>query len=100
MIEAYVKLHELGFAKSVEVWQNNELVGGLYGNDLGHVFCGESMFSKVSNASKVAFITLVEKLKIRKYKLIDCQVHNDHLESLGAREIQRAEFINILNSEL
>ena len=96
MIEAYVKLHELGFAKSVEVWQNNELVGGLYGIDLGHVFCGESMFSKVSNASKVAFITLVENLKIRKYKLIDCQVHNDHLESLGAREIEREEFIQIL----
>ena len=100
MIEAYVKLHELGYAKSVEVWQNNELVGGLYGIDLGDIFCGESMFSKVSNASKVAFITLVENLKIRKYKLIDCQVHNDHLESLGAREIPRAEFINILNSEL
>ena len=100
MIEAYVKLHHLGHAKSVEVWQNNELVGGLYGIDLGTVFCGESMFSKVSNTSKVAFITLVENLKIRKYKLIDCQVHNDHLESLGAREIPRAEFINILNSEL
>ena len=96
MIEAYVKLHELGFAKSVEVWQNNELVGGLYGIDLGHVFCGESMFSKVSNASKVAFITLVENLKVRKYKLIDCQVHNDHLESLGAREIEREEFMQIL----
>lgn len=97
MIEAYVKLHELGHAKSVEVWQNDELVGGLYGVDLGHVFCGESMFSKVSNASKVAFISLVENLKIRKYKLIDCQVHNDHLESLGAREIERAEFMEILN---
>ena len=97
MIEAYVKLHQLGYAKSVEVWQNNELVGGLYGIDLGHIFCGESMFSKVSNASKVAFITLVEKLKIRKYKLIDCQVHNDHLESLGAREIDRAQFLEILN---
>ena len=96
MIEAYVKLHEMGQAKSVEVWQNNELVGGLYGIDLGHVFCGESMFSKVSNASKVAFITLVENLKIRKYKLIDCQVHNDHLESLGAREIEREEFMQIL----
>ena len=97
MIEAYVKLHHLGYAKSVEVWQNNELVGGLYGIDLGTVFCGESMFSKVSNASKVAFITLVENLKIRKYKLIDCQVHNDHLESLGAREIDRAQFMEILN---
>ena len=96
MIEAYVKLHEMGQAKSVEVWQNNELVGGLYGIDLGTIFCGESMFSKVSNASKVAFITLVENLKIRKYKLIDCQVHNDHLESLGAREIEREEFMQIL----
>lgn len=97
MIEAYVKLHELGYAKSVEVWQNNELVGGLYGIDLGHVFCGESMFSKVSNASKVAFITLVENLKVRQYKLIDCQVHNDHLESLGAIEIEREEFMKIIN---
>lgn len=96
MIEAYVKLHELGYAKSVEVWQGGELVGGLYGIDLGTVFCGESMFSKVSNASKVAFITLVENLKIRKYKLIDCQVHNDHLESLGAREIDRVDFMEIL----
>ena len=96
MIEAYVKLHELGYAKSVEVWQNDELVGGLYGIDLGHVFCGESMFSKVSNASKVAFITLVENLNTRKYKLIDCQVHNDHLESLGAREIKRSDFMDFL----
>jgi leucyl/phenylalanyl-tRNA--protein transferase len=97
MIEAYVKLHELGHAKSVEVWQNNELVGGLYGIDLGTIFCGESMFSKVSNASKVAFITLVENLKVRQYKLIDCQVHNDHLESLGAREIERAQFMEMLS---
>lgn len=97
MMEAYVKLHELGHAKSVEVWQGEELVGGLYGIDLGTIFCGESMFSKVSNASKVAFITLVENLKIRKYKLIDCQVHNDHLESLGAREIDRGVFMNFLN---
>ena len=100
MIEAYVKLHELGYAKSVEVWQDEELVGGLYGIDLGHIFCGESMFSKVSNASKAAFITLVENLKIRQYKLVDCQVHNDHLESLGAREIDRIEFMKILNSDL
>lgn len=98
MIEAYVKLHELGHAKSVEVWQNDELVGGLYGVDLGHVFCGESMFSKVSNASKVAFISLAQNLEKRKYKLIDCQVHNDHLESLGAREIDREDFIEMLKS--
>ncbi len=96
MIDAYCKLNELGFAKSVEVWQNNELVGGLYGIDLGHVFCGESMFSKVSNASKFAFINLVKDLKSKNYKLIDCQVHNDHLESLGCREISRNDFMRIL----
>lgn len=97
MIDAYCKLHALGFAKSVEVWKNDELVGGLYGIDLGDVFCGESMFSKVSNASKVAFITLAQKLDKADYKLIDCQVHNDHLESLGCIEIDREEFISILN---
>ena len=99
MIDAYVKLHEMGIAKSVEVWQNEELVGGLYGIDLGHVFCGESMFSKFSNASKVAFIALVEKLKKQNYKLVDCQVYNPHLESLGCREIERDEFIKILNNK-
>lgn len=98
MIEAYCKLHELGMAKSVEVWQEDELVGGLYGVDLGHVFCGESMFSLVSNASKVAFIALVEKLKKEDYKLLDCQVYNSHLESLGCREIERDEFMGILKS--
>ncbi|MGA9637652.1 leucyl/phenylalanyl-tRNA--protein transferase [Flavobacterium sp.] len=96
MIEAYVRLHELGIAKSVEVWQEGELVGGLYGVDMGHVFCGESMFSKVSNASKVAFITLVNQLKTEDYKLLDCQVYNPHLESLGCYEIEREEFIKIL----
>jgi leucyl/phenylalanyl-tRNA--protein transferase len=98
MIEAYCKLHELGYAKSVEVWQNNKLVGGLYGIDLGTIFCGESMFSKVSNASKVAFITLAQNLKKVNYKLIDCQVHNDHLESLGCVEIEREDFMNILKN--
>lgn len=99
MIEAYCKLHELGIAKSVEVWKDEELVGGLYGVDLGHVFCGESMFSLVSNASKVAFIALVEKLRTENYKLLDCQVYNSHLESLGCREIDREEFIEILKVE-
>ena len=98
MIEAYCKLHELGIAKSVEVWKNNELVGGLYGIDLGHVFCGESMFSKVSNASKVAFVALVNQLKKDNYKLLDCQVYNEHLESLGCREIDREDFMKILKS--
>jgi leucyl/phenylalanyl-tRNA--protein transferase len=98
MIEAYSKLHELGVAKSVEVWQDDILVGGLYGIDLGTVFCGESMFSLVSNASKVAFIALVNQLKLANYKLLDCQVYNTHLESLGCREIEREEFIAILKS--
>ncbi|UQD55242.1 leucyl/phenylalanyl-tRNA--protein transferase [Flavobacterium sp. K5-23] len=97
MTEAYCKLHEMGIAKSVEVWQNEELVGGLYGIDMGHVFCGESMFSTVSNASKVAFIALVNHLKDNHYKLLDCQVHNPHLESLGCREIDREEFVKILS---
>ena len=100
MIEAYCKLHELGIAKSVEVWQNEELVGGLYGVDLGNVFCGESMFSKVSNASKVAFISLANKLKNENYKLLDCQVYNEHLESLGCKEIDREDFMKILNSDI
>lgn len=99
MIEAYCKLNELGIAKSVEVWQKDELVGGLYGVDLGHVFCGESMFSNVSNASKVAFIALVNQLKKDNYKVLDCQVYNEHLESLGCREIDRTDFMEILKSK-
>ncbi|NNC49963.1 MAG: leucyl/phenylalanyl-tRNA--protein transferase [Flaviramulus sp.] len=94
MVDAYLKLHELGFAKSVEVWLDEMLVGGLYGIDLGNnVFCGESMFSKESNASKVGLITLVKKTK---YKLIDCQVYTKHLESLGAEEISRDMFLSYL----
>lgn len=99
MIEAYCKLHDLGIAKSVEVWQDDILVGGLYGVDVGHIFCGESMFSLVSNASKVAFITLVNHLKNENYKLLDCQVYNPHLESLGCREIPREEFMQILQQQ-
>jgi leucyl/phenylalanyl-tRNA---protein transferase len=100
IIEAYCNLHQLGHAISVEVWQNNQLVGGLYGINLGTVFCGESMFSKVSNASKIAFIHLAQKLQAENYKLIDCQVHNDHLESLGCTEIPREEFLDILKASL
>jgi len=96
MQSAYLKLHDLNLAKSVEVWQNNELIGGLYGIDLGHIFCGESMFSKVSNASKLAFIYLVEKMKKEYYKLLDCQLYNEHLASLGAEEISRKEFLNYI----
>jgi leucyl/phenylalanyl-tRNA--protein transferase len=97
MIEAYCKLHEIGIAKSVEVWKDDKLVGGLYGIDLGHVFCGESMFSMESNASKVAFISLVNQLKSENYQILDCQVYNEHLESLGCREIPREQFIRVLN---
>jgi leucyl/phenylalanyl-tRNA--protein transferase len=96
MIEAYCQLNELGIAKSVEVWQKGELVGGLYGVDLGHIFCGESMFSKVSNASKAAFVALASQLKAANYKILDCQVYNEHLASLGCREIERKEFMKIL----
>jgi leucyl/phenylalanyl-tRNA---protein transferase len=99
MIEAYCKLNELGFAKSVEVWQHEVLVGGLYGVDLGHVFCGESMFSKVSNASKVAFIALVNQLIRENYQLLDCQVYNEHLESFGCKEISRVDFLKFLNNK-
>ncbi len=94
MIEAYVKLHELGYAKSVEVWSADNLVGGFYGVDLQNgVFCGESMFSEKSNASKVGFISFV---KSTNYKLIDCQVYTNHLESLGAEEISRDAFVKHL----
>ena len=94
MKAAYIKLHQLGYAKSVEVWQEDTLVGGLYGIDLGNgVFCGESMFAKVSNASKVGFITFIQKSQ---YNLIDCQVYTKHLESLGAEDIPRAEFLTYL----
>jgi leucyl/phenylalanyl-tRNA---protein transferase len=96
MQQAYIELHKKGIAKSVEVWLGAELVGGLYGIDLGTVFCGESMFSKVSNASKLAFIYLAQKLEKENYKLIDCQVYNNHLASLGADEISREAFLKFL----
>lgn len=96
IIKQYSKLHDLGIAKSIEVWQNNELVGGLYGIDLGTIFCGESMFSTVSNASKIAFVSLILYLRDNNYVLLDCQVHNDYLERLGAFEIERSHFMKIL----
>ncbi|AWK04242.1 leucyl/phenylalanyl-tRNA--protein transferase [Flavobacterium crocinum] len=99
IVESYCELHNQGIAKSVEVWQDEVLVGGLYGIDLGHIFCGESMFSKVSNASKVGFISLVNHLRKENYKLLDCQIYNPHLDSLGCREIDREEFMTILNSK-
>ncbi|WP_339650697.1 leucyl/phenylalanyl-tRNA--protein transferase [uncultured Maribacter sp.] len=93
---AYLKLHEKRIAQSYEVWEDDKLVGGLYGIDLGHVFCGESMFSLTSNASKFAFIKLAQELQEKEYKIIDCQLHTDHLESLGAQEISRIEFLKLL----
>lgn len=93
MEEAYINLHKKGVAKSIEVWLDGELVGGLYGLEINNVFCGESMFSKVSNTSKLAFIHLV---KHKKYSLIDCQVYNSHLASLGAKEIHRSVFLEVL----
>jgi leucyl/phenylalanyl-tRNA---protein transferase len=99
MIDTYTELNKEGHTVSVEVWQNKKLVGGLYGIDLPEkrVFCGESMFHKVSDASKVAFYHLVEHLKARNYKLIDCQVYTKHLASLGACLIPRDEFVKHLD---
>lgn len=94
--KAYIKMHELGYAHSAEVWKDNELVGGLYGIKLGKVFFGESMFSKVSNASRYAFITYVQQLKKEGIQLIDCQVYTEYLESMGARMIPGNEFTNLL----
>lgn len=99
MQEAYIALHKAGHAVSVEVWKNDKLVGGLYGIDIPQkkVFCGESMFSLVSDASKVAFYHLSEYSKTKNYKFIDCQIYNEHLESFGAEEIEREEFLVMLN---
>jgi leucyl/phenylalanyl-tRNA---protein transferase len=96
MIDAYTKLHEIGKAMSVEVWFEDKLVGGLYGVDMKPVFCGESMFALMSNASKIAFIALVDYLKNNNYRLLDCQIYNDHLASLGCFEIPREDFLTIL----
>ncbi len=94
MENAYINLHKIGVAKSIEVWQNNELVGGLYGLEINNIFCGESMFSKVSNASKAALIWLC---KNKQYKLIDCQVKTEHLLSMGAEMIVQQDYKNLLN---
>ena len=98
VIDGYTALHEAGYAISAEAWQDNELVGGLYGVRLGKMFFGESMFSQKSNASKYAFIKLVQRLKKEGIVLIDCQVHSAHLESLGARMIPRFTFMKFLKS--
>ncbi len=96
MAQAYIRLHQLGFAHSAECWLEDKLVGGLYGIALGRVFFGESMFSHRSNASKVAFVHLLDELKKADYALIDCQVTTEHLLSLGAEEIPRNQFLNLV----
>lgn len=96
MQKAYILLHKFGYAHSIEVWENDTLVGGLYGVIVNNVFCGESMFSKVSNASKAALTWLC---KNKAFLIIDCQVHTNHLESLGAEFISRSEYIDLLNVE-
>lgn len=95
MKKAYIKLHQLNFATSIEVWENKKLVGGLYGVHFGKVFFGESMFHKVSNASKLALIHLVKNLEI---EMIDCQIHSLHLEKLGAKFVHLSEFLEIIKS--
>jgi len=98
-IQAYVNLHKLGYAYSIETYLDDELVGGLYGVLIDDIFCGESMFAKVSDASKVAFYHLCKQAKENGINLIDCQVHNEHLESLGAKEIPREEYFKILKKK-
>jgi leucyl/phenylalanyl-tRNA--protein transferase len=98
MIAAYSQLHAAGHAHSVECWQGDLLVGGLYGIAIGRVFFGESMFSRVSDASKLALVHLTERLWAADYRVLDCQVHSPHLERLGAREIPRAEFEGLIHA--
>lgn len=96
IVESYTQLHKMGRAISVEVWEDKDLVGGLYGVDMGNVFCGESMFSNKSNASKFGFISFVRDYT--RFEIIDCQVYSKHLESLGGREIPREDFLKYLNT--
>jgi len=100
MIDAYISLHKSGYAHSVESWYDGELVGGLYGISLGSAFFGESMFTKKSNASKVAFAFLVQQLSKWDFTVIDCQITTAHLKSFGAIEISRSEFLEQLQSSL
>jgi leucyl/phenylalanyl-tRNA---protein transferase len=100
MRNAYNDLHHAGYAHSAEVRLNDELVGGLYGIRLGKIFYGESMFSKYNNASKYAFIRYVQQLKSEGVEMIDCQVYTSHLESLGARMIQRIQFLKLIKTLL
>lgn len=96
MISAYLKLHQMGIAHSIEVWKSEELVGGIYGLAIGKMFCGESMFSKIPNASKLALIKLAKFLSLKKFEWIDCQQESDHMKRMGAYTIQQADFFNYL----
>jgi len=100
MMEAYISLHEKGYAHSFETWYNGELIGGLYGVSLGRCFFGESMFSTKSNASKFAFIKLSEILLNKDFLLIDCQIPNEHLSSMGCENIPRKEYLKLLRKNL
>ncbi len=100
MVEAYVKLHEMGHAHSVESWHEGELAGGLYGIAMGRVFFGESMFSRATDASKVALVKLVERVAGAGFRLIDCQQATGHLASLGAREIPRTAFAQLVQESI
>ncbi len=100
MQQAYIKLHELGHAHCMETWRDGELVGGIYGVQVGRCFCGESMFHRQTDASKVALVALVERLAANGVRLIDCQVTSEHLVRLGAREIPRSQFLDVLQSGL
>lgn len=100
MIEAYTRLHHAGYAHSVEAWAGGELVGGLYGVSLGGCFFGESMFTRRDNASKVAFVTLCERLSSWEFDLIDCQLQNDHLVRFGVYQIPRSDFMKRLARSL
>ena len=96
LIKSFIDLHEIGKAISVEVWEDDNIVGGLYGLDLDDVFCGESMFSKSSNASKIALYYLTKELRKNNYRFIDCQVPSEHLKSLGGEIISRSNFLDLL----
>lgn len=99
-MQTYSALHKIGIAHSIEVFENDALAGGLYGVTIGSCFVGESMFSKKSNASKMAFIYLAQKLKKEKYHFIDCQVYNEHLGSMGAKKVPRSQFLQLLKKAI
>ena len=96
LIKSFIDLHKMGKAISVEIWEDDDIVGGLYGLDLDDIFCGESMFSKSSNASKIALYYLTKELRKNNYRYIDCQVPSEHLKSLGGEVISRSNFLDLL----